>query len=214
MLTLHDSSACGGRSGLGTRRVTEVPLSKAPVFTLSLPLQTWDKDLAATAREWARRCLFEHNPDPKGAGRVPNASSVGENIWTGYPPSSFNAAGAIQNWVDEKQHYDYDRNACSDVCGHYKQVGLRTGTSAFSAKRNDRPPTFVLLCFSRSSGEAPTKSAALPNCAPTESERLTLPTKKASFLCATTLQREGKTMSFAIFGLFKILLDQADKPQC
>lgn len=79
---------------------------------------TWDEGLAITARAWARRCVFEHNDR-----RVhPAFSSVGENIWTGYPPSSFNVAKAIKSWVDEKHYYDYNKNTCSDVCGHYTQV--------------------------------------------------------------------------------------------
>lgn len=90
---------------------------------LLLP-QTWDKDLAVTAREWARKCRFEHNPDLKRPGRVPHKfSSVGENIWTAYPSTQFNATRAIQSWVDEKLDYDYHSNGCSNVCGHYKQVG-------------------------------------------------------------------------------------------
>ncbi|XP_041820125.1 GLIPR1-like protein 1 [Chelmon rostratus] len=84
---------------------------------------TWDDALAITARAWARRCLFEHNIYLKDVRRVhPTFPSVGENIWTGYPPSSFDATRAIKKWVDEKQHYDYGDNNCTRVCGHYTQV--------------------------------------------------------------------------------------------
>lgn len=96
---------------------------------LPLPLlpQTWDEDLAVSALEWARRCTTEHNPDLKRAGRVsPTFSSVGENIWAGYPATLFNATQAVQSWVEEKRRYDYESNACSDVCGHYKQVRAAT----------------------------------------------------------------------------------------
>lgn len=76
-----------------------------------------------TAREWASRCLFKHNPDLKLTGRAhPNVSFVGENLWAGYPPTLFKAASAIQEWANEKQDYDYDSNICTNVCGHYKQV--------------------------------------------------------------------------------------------
>lgn len=96
---------------------------KHKCLTQPLLPQTWDKDLAITAREWARKCTFEHNPDLKLAERVPpKFSSVGENIWTGYPTTLFNATWAIQNWVDEKQDYDYNNNTCKNVCDHYKQV--------------------------------------------------------------------------------------------
>ncbi|XP_074554786.1 glioma pathogenesis-related protein 1 [Halichoeres trimaculatus] len=79
---------------------------------------TWDKDLAITARKWASNCLFEHNP----SRAHPKFTSVGENIWTGYPPSIFEATSAIKSWDDEKQHYNYSSQACSKMCGHYTQV--------------------------------------------------------------------------------------------
>ncbi|KAM9334791.1 GLIPR1-like protein 1 [Symphorus nematophorus] len=84
---------------------------------------TWDEGLAITARAWARRCVFEHNIYLKDVRRVhPTFSSVGENIWTGYPPSYFNVMLAIKKWVDEKQVYDYNSNGCTKICGHYTQV--------------------------------------------------------------------------------------------
>ncbi|KAM3587373.1 uncharacterized protein V6R79_003460 [Siganus canaliculatus] len=84
---------------------------------------TWDKGLAITARAWARRCVFEHNSYLDDAPRVhPTFSSVGENIWVGFPPSHFNVQSAIKKWMDEKQHYNYDNNGCTHICGHYTQV--------------------------------------------------------------------------------------------
>ncbi|KAI3366492.1 hypothetical protein L3Q82_000632 [Scortum barcoo] len=84
---------------------------------------TWDEGLAITARAWARHCEFEHNPLLKDAHRVhPTFSSVGENIWVGSPQSSFGVTKAIQKWVDEKQHYDYNSTHCTNICGHYTQV--------------------------------------------------------------------------------------------
>ncbi len=54
----------------------------------------------------------------------PNFSSVGENLWAGFPPSNFNVMRAVKLWVDEKQHYDFSSNDCRQgkVCGHYTQV--------------------------------------------------------------------------------------------
>lgn len=92
-------------------------------FFLSLLDQTWDAGLAITARAWAKRCLFEHNTYLGDARRVhPNFSSVGENLWAGSPPSFFSVKLAVKKWVDEKQHYDYNSNRCTGVCGHYTQV--------------------------------------------------------------------------------------------
>lgn len=91
-----------------------------PFKNLSLLVQTWDEDLARTARVWARSCAFEHSADVSRTH--PNFSSVGENIWAGYPPSKFDVTGALKLWVDEKQHYSYGSNDCTKVCGHYTQV--------------------------------------------------------------------------------------------
>ncbi|XP_019955538.2 glioma pathogenesis-related protein 1 isoform X1 [Paralichthys olivaceus] len=83
---------------------------------------TWDKDLAIIAKTWAGHCKFEHNPQLKDVPSLhPNFSPIGENIWTG-SPSLFDVTLAIKKWVDEKEHYNYQENKCSKVCGHYTQV--------------------------------------------------------------------------------------------
>ncbi|CAJ1055613.1 glioma pathogenesis-related protein 1 [Xyrichtys novacula] len=84
----------------------------------NMEYMTWDEDLAIIAKGWAENCVFEHNPRRSES----TATSVGENIWTGYPPSSFETAGAIHSWDNEKEFYDYANNRCSKVCGHYTQV--------------------------------------------------------------------------------------------
>ncbi|CAB1346214.1 unnamed protein product [Coregonus sp. 'balchen'] len=61
---------------------------------------TWDEGLAITARAWARHCDFQHNIYLKEVRRVhPVFSSVGENIWTGYPTSTFSVMRAMDLWV-------------------------------------------------------------------------------------------------------------------
>lgn len=84
---------------------------------------TWDEGLAITARAWARRCLFQHNIYLRDVRRMhPKFSSVGENIWAAYPPSQFSVRKAVNDsWVNEKIHYDYEKNDCVG-CGHYTQV--------------------------------------------------------------------------------------------
>ncbi|XP_010788071.1 glioma pathogenesis-related protein 1-like, partial [Notothenia coriiceps] len=85
--------------------------------------QTWDEGLAITAAAWARNCLFEHNVDLKDVRRMhATFSSVGENLWAGFPASDFNVRSAIKSWVDEVHQYNFDENSCSGVCGHYTQV--------------------------------------------------------------------------------------------
>lgn len=66
--------------------------------------------------------MFEHNPNRSLDTLAYSNLSVGENIWTGYPPSDFSVEGAIRSWVAEKLYYNYESNTCSSVCGHYKQV--------------------------------------------------------------------------------------------
>ncbi|XP_064877492.1 GLIPR1-like protein 1 isoform X1 [Oncorhynchus nerka] len=86
---------------------------------------TWDEGLAVTARAWARHCDFQHNIYLKEVRRVhPVFSSVGENIWAGYPPSTFSVMQAMDFWVKEVNDYSYQSNACKPgkMCGHYTQV--------------------------------------------------------------------------------------------
>ncbi|XP_071776136.2 GLIPR1-like protein 1 [Centroberyx gerrardi] len=84
---------------------------------------TWDEGLAVTARAWARNCVFQHNIHLEDVRRMhPVFPSVGENIWTAYPPSQFTVQAAMTSWVGEKKDYDYSSNRCTGICGHYTQV--------------------------------------------------------------------------------------------
>ncbi|XP_056101261.1 GLIPR1-like protein 1 [Rhinichthys klamathensis goyatoka] len=84
---------------------------------------TWDKGLAVTAWAWARVCVFKHNIHLKDVRKMhPTFTSVGENIWVGYPYTQFTVKSAVKSWVDEVQDYNYTQNQCSKVCGHYTQV--------------------------------------------------------------------------------------------
>lgn len=86
-------------------------------------VQTWDEGLAVTARAWARFCVFEHNIHLREVRRMhPTFTSVGENLWVGYPYAQFTVKRAVKLWVDEVQDYNYYQNQCSKVCGHYTQV--------------------------------------------------------------------------------------------
>ncbi|XP_062374607.1 GLIPR1-like protein 1 [Sardina pilchardus] len=87
---------------------------------------TWDGALAITARAWARMCVYKHNIYLRDVKKVhPTFKSVGENLWVGYPPSSFSVEKAMKLWVDgESIYYDYAHNSCKpgEMCGHYTQV--------------------------------------------------------------------------------------------
>lgn len=87
-------------------------------------LQSWDPDLAKTAKGWAKKCLFKHNTYLKDPGQVhPKFTSVGENLWTG-SLSLFTVQGAITSWYNEVSAYTYATNKCTGICGHYTQVGI------------------------------------------------------------------------------------------
>ncbi|XP_040005866.1 glioma pathogenesis-related protein 1 isoform X2 [Xiphias gladius] len=91
-------------------------------YSMANRRQTWDEGLAITAGEWAKRCVFDHNPHLKDVRRMhPTFPSVGENVWTGHT-QLFNVTRAIKKWVDEKVNYNYQMNTCSSICGHYTQV--------------------------------------------------------------------------------------------
>lgn len=98
-------------------------------------LQSWDHGLARVAKAWAQRCLFEHNPEPDKEILAHSNVSVGENIWMGTPASAFSVQRAVESWVKERAHYDYQSNTCSHVCGHYTQVWLRR-VNPLGAARN------------------------------------------------------------------------------
>ncbi|XP_027899642.1 GLIPR1-like protein 1 isoform X1 [Xiphophorus couchianus] len=116
---------------------------------------SWDEALAITARAWAKHCHFMHNVHLREVGRMhPTFTSVGENIWTGYPPNTFSVKNAIQNWVDEVKHYSYKENRCTDVCGHYTQVvwakSYKVGCAVVhcpqGVKNFARPPGAIFVC--------------------------------------------------------------------
>lgn len=95
-------------------------------FLLVFILQSWDPDLAKTARGWAKRCEFKHNIYLQEPGQAhPRFTPVGENLWTG-SLSIFSVQGAITSWYKEVRDYTYTSNSCSRVCGHYTQVRHHT----------------------------------------------------------------------------------------
>jgi len=97
---------------------------------VGVPDLTWDPALAAIAQAWASKCtdndapigLVDHNPN-RGVGYQ---GSVGENIFGSSATAS--AQQAVGSWVAELSSYDYAKNTCSRVCGHYTQVVWKTTT--------------------------------------------------------------------------------------
>ncbi|NVJ08040.1 hypothetical protein HUW63_22710 [Myxococcus sp. AM001] len=93
----------------------------SPAATPALEDLTWDEQATRTAKAYAARCQFSHNPD---------RGNLGENL-TAASSSAMGAQGVVQGWVDEAAHYDHAANTCASgkVCGHYTQVVWR-GTRA------------------------------------------------------------------------------------
>lgn len=87
-------------------------------------LQSWDAALAKSAKAWAKKCKFDHNPYLKMPGKMhPTFPVVGENIWTG-TARIFSVDAALMSWFNEVNSYDFSTNTCTDKCGHYTQVSL------------------------------------------------------------------------------------------
>jgi uncharacterized protein YkwD len=96
----------------------DVRANAAPAPSPPLPPMSWSDDAAATAQDWANRCVFEH--------RQPN--DFGENLalfsQAGVPPRD-----VVDLWASEAPDYDYADNACTgEQCGHYTQIVWRDST--------------------------------------------------------------------------------------
>ncbi|QDE71896.1 hypothetical protein BHS09_35690 [Myxococcus xanthus] len=91
--------------------------SVSPAASPALEDLTWDEQATRTAKAYAARCQFSHNP---------NRGNLGENL-TAASSSAMGAQGVVQGWVDEAAHYDHTANTCASgkVCGHYTQVVWR-----------------------------------------------------------------------------------------
>ena len=86
---------------------------------LGVPALTWSSELAAVAEDWARRlaaddCGLQHRSD----GRY------GENLYAVYGTSA-RPQEVVDSWVSEVADYNYKKNRCKGVCGHYTQVVWR-----------------------------------------------------------------------------------------
>ncbi len=88
------------------------------------PLQ-WSNKIAAYSQEWANylqrnnRCYMKHR---KGRFKV---EKYGENLaWAS--GKKLNSYFVVKQWYDEVKYYNYQKNSCRSVCGHYTQVMWKT----------------------------------------------------------------------------------------
>jgi uncharacterized protein YkwD len=82
---------------------------------VGVPPLVWSDAMAERARHWANTLLargeFAHSPK----------SPFGENLYE--IRGAFASPGeVVKAWADESAGYDYRRNQCSGVCGHYTQI--------------------------------------------------------------------------------------------
>ncbi len=82
---------------------------------VGVPPLVWSDTLAQVAAEWAVQlvemgCAFEHSNN-----------QYGENLWKG-TTGAFPLSYVILSWGEEKELYNYARNKCKGVCGHYTQI--------------------------------------------------------------------------------------------
>jgi len=86
---------------------------------LGVPALTWSSELASVAEDWARRlaadgCGLQHRSDAR----------YGENLYAIYGTSA-SPQEVVDSWVSEVADYNYKKNRCKGVCGHYTQVVWR-----------------------------------------------------------------------------------------
>jgi len=86
----------------------------------------WNCDLAAVAQEWADTGSFRHSPSDWRTGRYEAWANedvwwIGENLYW-YSAPNGDPVDAVTLWVEERSLYNYQRNSCPGVCGHYTQV--------------------------------------------------------------------------------------------
>lgn len=118
VFVLRSSASCTPQQYVDAHNKARANVTTSP----SLPLVTWDTNLANYALSYANKrigdCAMTHSGGP-----------YGENLAKG-SSSNFDGVTAIGLWVDEKSCYNYPSNTCATgkVCGHYTQVMWRDST--------------------------------------------------------------------------------------
>ena len=83
-----------------------------------VPPMVWDAELAAQAKAWANRCMFEHDP---------SAGSVGENLYYESPRLRDVKAG-VDDWYSEIAEYNFATTRYISAAGHFTQVIWKSST--------------------------------------------------------------------------------------
>jgi pathogenesis-related protein 1 len=78
----------------------------------------WSDQLADAARHWAETLINSHSLRHDGD------HTHGQNIFA-ISRGSASVPFVLHAWVEEVSSYDYARNTCSSMCGHYTQLVWR-----------------------------------------------------------------------------------------
>jgi hypothetical protein len=127
-----DAAACTFVDAHDRVRANATPAPKPPLEPLR-----WSAEVAATARRWADRCVYEHDP-------ALEAAKQGQNLFASTDVRTPQAA--VDAWASEAGDYDLAANRCAagKACGHYTQLVWRgtreVGCAARSCTRGSPFP--------------------------------------------------------------------------
>ncbi|KAF5760287.1 putative CAP domain-containing protein [Helianthus annuus] len=119
---LHLSRAQPQFEGKGNSKEDYVNQHNCIRRVLNLPPLVWDDKVAERAQAWANKrtdCAMIHS------------EGGGENLASGHDLSGL---WAVQLWIDERLDYDYSKNECTAMCGHYTQVVWKNTTKVGCGK--------------------------------------------------------------------------------
>jgi len=118
---------------------------------VGVPALSWNKDLAADARIWAKELAatgrFEHSPDE------PGQDPQGENLWAG-TPRAFSPEAMVGLWTAEKRDYrpgifpNNSRSGDVENVGHYTQMIWRESRQVGCATAVGRDEEFLVCRYS------------------------------------------------------------------
>ncbi|KAD2393155.1 hypothetical protein E3N88_40132 [Mikania micrantha] len=133
ILVLHLSNAQDGDKG--SKPEDYVCQHNCIRRVLNLPPLKWDAEVEKRAIAWAEKrkvdCELIHS------------EGGGENLAKGY----ITGMQAVQMWVDERPDYDYAKNECTAMCGHYTQVVWKNTTKVGCARRKcNNNEDWIVVC--------------------------------------------------------------------
>ena len=144
LLLAHDY-VCNGQSTPADQRAYLDPHNSAR-SAVGVVAVIWNTTLEDYALDYAQsqtsRC--------SGGNLVHSGGPYGENLfWGSGGGATWTPQDAVNDWVSEKQYYDYSSNSCADgqECGHYTQVVWSTTTSIGCASVTcDGDASTLIIC--------------------------------------------------------------------